>query len=91
MKKKEIKNLSEGRFFHLINLERKISRIVGVISSCYVCFLIWTVMTNFGVFAKAISVTFVVLAIYFSICAILDIKDRINRRKQEKLERKKNG
>ncbi|WEV51715.1 hypothetical protein OZX69_03195 [Lactobacillus sp. ESL0731] len=91
MKKRKLEDLSDGKLFHLINLDRKIGRIVGVISSIYICFLIWTVMTNFGIFAKAVFVTFVVLAIYFSICTILDIKDKIKRHKQEKLERKKNG
>ncbi|BDR60998.1 hypothetical protein [Lactobacillus xylocopicola] len=81
MAKKPIKDLDDGRIFHLINQERKVDKIILRLSAVYVVFLIWAVMFDFGVFAKTVVVTFVILFTYFMICKIMDIYDWYQDRK----------
>ncbi|MBA1393806.1 hypothetical protein EQ500_07995 [Lactobacillus sp. XV13L] len=80
MAKKILKDLNESKGIHALAREHKVNRIVLPLAALYVVFLIMTVMFNFGIFAKAILITFVVLFTYFLIATSLDIRDWYKRR-----------
>lgn len=81
MKRKGLRNLDQGKVFHVINVERRVTKAISTLAVIYIAFLIWTVMTNFGLFMKCISITFVVILIYFIICWIFYIHDWIKKRR----------
>ena len=67
MAEHEFKDLDQAKISHAKAQERHFNQIILPLAAAFICFLIWTVITNIGLFFKTITVAASGLFVYFVI------------------------
>lgn len=80
MMKKKITNTDRNNALHTLFIEHKIDKIFLPIAAVFVAFLWLSILFNFAVFVKVITVVFVVVLLYFAICIFFEIHDWYKRK-----------
>ena len=83
MAERELKNLDQGKVLRAKAQERHFNQIVLPLAAAFICFLIWTVITNIGLFFKTITVAALILFIYFVISDSMYLHDKLKKRREK--------
>ena len=83
MAERELKNLDQGKVLRAKAQERHFNQIVLPLAAAFICFLIWTVITNSGLFFKTITVAALILFIYFVISDSMYLHDKLKKRRED--------
>lgn len=83
MAERELKNLDQGKVLRAKAQERHFNQIVLPLAATFICFLIWTVITNIGLFFKTITVAALILFIYFVISDSMYLHDKLKKRRED--------
>lgn len=83
MAERELKNLDQGKVLRAKAQERHFNQIVLPLAAAFICFLIWTVITNIGLFFKTITVAALILFIYFVISDSMYLHDKLKKRRED--------
>ena len=83
MAERELKNLDQGKVLRAKAQERHFNQIVLPLAAAFICFLIWTVITNIGLFFKTITVVALILFVYFVISDSMYLHDKLKKRRED--------
>lgn len=83
MAERELKNLDQGKVLRAKAQERHFDQIVLPLAAAFICFLIWTVITNIGLFFKTITVAALILFVYFVISDSMYLHDKLKKRRED--------
>lgn len=83
MAERELKNLDQGKVLRAKAQERHFNQIVLPLAAAFICFLIWTVITNIGLFFKTITVAALILFVYFVISDSMYLHDKLKKRREK--------
>lgn len=83
MAERELKNLDQGKVLRAKAQERHFNQIVLPLAAAFICFLIWTVITNIGLFFKTITVAALILFVYFVISDSMYLHDKLKKRRED--------
>lgn len=83
MAERELKNLDQGNVLRAKAQERHFNQIVLPLAAAFICFLIWTVITNIGLFFKTITVAALILFVYFVISDSMYLHDKLKKRRED--------
>ena len=83
MAERELKNLDQGKVLRAKAQERHFNQIVLPLAAAFICFLIWTVITNIGLFFKTITIVALILFVYFVISDSMYLHDKLKKRRED--------
>ena len=82
MAERNLKNTDQNKAIHAIHQEHWINQVVLPIVALYVVFLMWTVLTDFSLFLKTVTVALVITLVYFVISDTLYLRDKMKKKRK---------
>ena len=82
MAERNLKNTDQNKAIHAIHQEHWINQVVLPIVALYVVFLMWTVLTDFSLFLKTVTVALFVTLVYFVISDTLYLRDKMKKKRK---------
>ena len=72
----------KNKAIHAIHQEHWINQVVLPIVALYVVFLMWTVLTDFSLFLKTVTVALFITLVYFVISDTLYLRDKMKKKRK---------
>ena len=82
MAERNLKNTDQNKAIHAIHQEHWINQVVLPIVALYVVFLMWTVLTDFSLFLKTVTVALFIILVYFVISDTLYLRDKMKKKRK---------
>ena len=82
MAERNLKNTDQNKAIHAIHQEHWINQVVLPIVALYVVFLMWTVLTDFNLFLKTVTVALFITLVYFVISDTLYLRDKMKKKRK---------
>ena len=83
MAEHDLKNVDQSKAIHSIRREHRINRVALPLAVFYVFYLMWTVLTDLGLFLRIVTVAFFITLVYFTISGTMYLSDKIKKKREK--------